>query len=286
MAAGMVSTMIIAIAPPAHATVFQALFSLQQTITSASSPYHYADIAARAERATLIADVRVRKVTKMDKPFVDTSGKSVQRLYVEAEINNLIRGNQAIAKRVSYVADIPLDSRGKLPNLKKQRMLIFAKPVEGRPGILQLIAPNAQLPWDNATDARVRTITAEFLNTNAPPAIARIESAFHAAGTLEGEGDTQIFLATNTGDPASLSIITRPGLPPQWSVAFGEVVGESAQTPKKNSLAWYRLACGLPENIPASAYEGNHEDRRAEITRDYNFVRNQIGACERTLPPL
>ncbi len=286
MAAGMVSTMIITIAPPAHATVFQALFSLQQTITSAISPYHYADLAARAERATLIADVRVRKVTKMDKPFVDADGKSVQRLYVEAEINNLIRGNQALAKRVSYAADVPLDSRGKLPKIQKQRMLIFAKPVEGRPGILQLIAPNAQLPWDSATDARVRTITAELLNTNAPPAIARVESAFHAAGTLEGEGDTQIFLATNTGDPASLSIVTRPGLPPKWSVAFGEVVGESAQIPKKNSLAWYRLACGLSENIPASAYEGNHEDRRAEITRDYNFVRSQIGSCERTLPPL
>lgn len=269
---------------PARAAEFQAVPPIQQSVSLPPSPYHYADLASRAERASFIADARIRSATKMNKPFAGADGKMVQRLYVEAEINALIRGNQASAKRVAYVADVPLDSRGKLPKLKKQRVIIFAKPVQGKPGVLQLIAPNAQLMWDAAADATVRRATAELLNTNAPPAITRIESAFHAAGTLEGEGDTQIFLGTNTGDPASLAIVTRPNVRPRWSVAFGEVVGESAQIPQKDTLAWYRLACGLPDTIPMSAFEGNHEDRSREIMRDYAFVRQQLGPCNRALP--
>lgn len=268
----------------AGAADFLALAQASQSISVATSPYHYADLASRAERASIIADARIRSATKMDKPFVDADGKSVQRVYVEAEIDALIRGNQASAKRVAYVADVPLDSRGKFPKLKKQRVIIFAKPVAGKPGVLQLIAPNAQLMWDAASEATVRRVTAELLNTNAPPAITRIESAFHAAGTLEGEGDTQIFLGTSTGDPASLAIVTRPNIEPRWSVAFGEVVGESAQMPQKDTLAWYRLACGLPDTIPISAFEGNHEDRSREIMRDYAFVRQQLGPCNRALP--
>lgn len=271
-------------ATTAQAADFQALALLQQSVSLAPSPYQYADIAARAERASIIADARIRSATKMNKPFANADGKMVQRHYVEAEVNNLIRGNQALAKRIAYVADVPLDSRGKLPKLKKQRVLIFAKAVDGKPGVLQLVAPNAQLIWDSAADATVRRVTAELLNTNAPPAIARIDSAFHAAGTLEGEGDTQIFLGTSNGQPASLAIVTRPGIAPRWSVAFGEVVGESAEVPQKDTLAWYRLACGLPPAIPASAFEGNHEDRSREIMRDYDFVRNQLGACTRSLP--
>lgn len=271
---------------PSHATDFSAIFAMQQSLAATVSPYQYADLAAPAERATLIADARIRSATKMNKAFAGADGKMVQRLYVEAEINSLIRGNQALAKRVSYMVDIPLDSRGKLPKLKKQRVLIFAKPVEGKPGVLQLVAPNAQLIWDSSADATVRSVTTELLNTNAPPAISGVESAFHAAGTLEGEGDTQIFLGTRTGDPASLAIVTRPGLEPRWSVAFGEVVGESAQVPQKDTLAWYRLACGLPESIPISAFEGNHEDRSREIMRDYAFVRQQLGPCPRALPAL
>lgn len=260
--------------------------TLQQSATVGASPYSYADLASRAERASVIADAKIRSVTKMAKPFAGTEGTQVQRLYVEADITNLIRSNQAAAKQIGYLVDVPLDSRGKLPKLKKQRVIIFAKPVEGKPGILQLVSPNAQVIWDSTSDARVRAIAAELLNTNAPPSITNIDSAFHAAGTLEGEGDTQIFLGTSNGNPASLSVRTRPGVEPTWAVAFGEVVSESSQVPEKESLAWYRLACGLPESIPPAAYEGNHEDRRIEIQRDYNFVKTQLGPCTRNLPAI
>ena len=269
-----------------HASNSTFFVTLQQSTSVSTSPYTYADLAARAERATVIADAKIKSVTKMEKPFAGIHGTQVQRLYVEAEITNLIRSNQAAAKQIGYLVDVPLDSRGKLPKLKKQRVIIFAKPVDGKPGILQLVSPNAQIIWDSTSDARVRSIAAELLNTNAPPNVTNIDSAFHAAGTLEGEGDTQIFLGTSNGNPASLSVRTRPGVEPTWAVAFGEVVSESSQVPEKESLAWYRLACGLPESIPPTAYEGNHEDRRIEIQRDYNFVKTQLGPCTRNLPTI
>jgi hypothetical protein len=38
----------------------------------------------------------------------------------------------------------------------------------------------------------------------------------HVPGNLTGEGETQVFLSTTEGQPASLSIVRRPGQPTTW----------------------------------------------------------------------
>src|SRR3546814_14314560 len=82
------------------------------------------------------------------------------RTYVEADIVSLIRGSGPLAKRVSYLVDLPHDAKGKAVKLKKKRPdLLFARPVAaGAAGStstssIQLVAPDAQLDWDPVPDA-------------------------------------------------------------------------------------------------------------------------------------
>src|SRR3546814_13453604 len=111
---------------------------------------------------------------------------------------------------------------------------------------IQLVAPDAQLDWDPATEAQLRAILTELVKPGAPPRITGIANGFHVPGTLPGEGETQLFLDTATGDPVSLTITTSADGSRRWSAAFGEIV-DGAGVPKRHTLAWYRLACRSEE---------------------------------------
>src|SRR3546814_13951070 len=78
-----------------------------------------------------------------------------------------------------------------------------------RSNSIRLVAPDAQLAWDPATEAQLRAILTDLVKPGAPPKITGIANGFHVAGTLPGEGETQLFLDTATGDPGSLAITTR-----------------------------------------------------------------------------
>ena len=75
------------------------------------------------------------------------------------------------ANRCVYLADVPLDAKGKAPKLKKQRFLRLRRP--GRRAAratLQLVGPTAQLPGDAGDRAAARaTVIAELAAPDAPP---------------------------------------------------------------------------------------------------------------------
>src|SRR3546814_7827257 len=96
--------------------------------------------------------------------------------------------------------------------------------------------------------------------------------------TLPGEGETQLFLDTANGDPVSLTITTRADGSRRWSAAFGEIV-EGAGIPKRNTLAWYRLACGLPRTLPLSKLAGTPAADRQKAASDYAAVLGALGEC-------
>ena len=113
------------------------------------------------------------------------------------------------------------------------------------------------------------------------PAITGLGNAFHVPGTLPGEGETQIFVQTATGAPISLSILRRPGEQRRWAVALGEVVDDAAAPPPRDTLLWYRLACGLPRMLPPTSVESEDPANAATAREDYAFVLQQLGACRR-----
>ena len=149
----------------------------------------------------------------------------------------------------------------------------------GRPGELQLAGSDAQQTWSPALEAQVRRIATELVAPDAPPQITGIGNAFHVPGSLPGEGETQIFLTTGDNRPVSLTILRRPGEERRWAVALAEIVDEAAGPPGRDTLLWYRLACGLPAALPERALASMEGTDAAAAREDYQFVRDALGPC-------
>lgn len=239
----------------------------------------YATVATAVVGAPLVIDARIGDLIRIKENAAPGLGSGRARLYVQADVLALIRGNSALPTQISYLADVPLDSRGKLPKLKRARVLLFARPVAGKASEVQLTGIDGQYLWTPELDALTRRITREVLAADAPPAITGIGNAFHVPGALPGEGESQIFLKTANGAPISLQILRRPGEKTRWAVSLGDIVDDSAGQPKRDTLAWYRLACGLPKTLPDDAVSAETPDNAEAVRQDYQVVLRDLGPC-------
>ncbi len=242
----------------------------------------YADLADLVLAAPIIADATVRSVSRIKGGEAAGVGPGDVRLYVTVDVSSLIRGAQGLPPRIGYLLDLPLDARGKVPNLKKARVLVLARPVPGAIDQVQLVARDAQLTWTPDTDSRLRTIARDVLAADAPPVITGVGNAFHVPGALPGEGETQVFLTTADQRPVSLSVLRRPGEQPRWAVALSEIVDEAAGPPARDTLLWYRLACALPATLPPQSTAALEAADATIAQEDYRFVMDALGACGRT----
>ncbi|MBA2918406.1 hypothetical protein GON01_05395 [Sphingomonas sp. MAH-20] len=262
------------------------LTAVDSRAQTAPSParYSYADLADRALIAPIAVIATISDTIRLKPERAPGVAPGHARLYVEATADALIRGAGGLPPSVSYLVDVPLNAKGKAPKLKDTQVLLLARPVAGKPGELQLVAPDAQLPLTPDIEQRVRAILTEALRADAPPPITGITSAFHVDGTIPGEGETQIFLSTREHRPISISVLSRPGQEKQWSVALGEIVDQAAEAPPRDSLLWYRLACGLPRELPAEAVADLDAGSAQDARNDYRFVLEALGPCTRTSP--
>lgn len=241
----------------------------------------YADVADLVLRSPLVIDSVIRSAVKLDGAQAVGTPPGFVRLYVEADVLALIRGNQAVPARVAWLYDVMPDARGRLPRLNKRRVIAFARPIAGRASQLQLTGADSQRDWSAPFDALTRRIITETIAPDAPPRITGIGNAFHVAGTLPGAGETQIFLQTETRRPVSLNVIRQPGETPRWAVALSEIVDEAAAPPPPDTLLWYRLACGLPRTLPATALQSMEPADQRAAAEDYRFILASLGPCAR-----
>lgn len=242
----------------------------------------YADLADLALAAPVAAQVRVAEAVAVKAERAPGLKPGLARFYVEAGLVSLIRSPQSLPARLGYVVDLPRDSKGKAPRLRKgSEFLLMAAPVPGKPGELRLIAPDAQIAFTPERAATLRSIIREASSTSAPPRIAGIGRAFHVPGAIRGESETQIFLQTAGGTPVSLTVLRRPGETPLWAVALSEIVDEAAAPPAPGTLLWYRLACGLPSALPRQSLAEAGEGAVA-IEADYRLVLERLGPCVRS----
>ncbi|MCT2557993.1 hypothetical protein N0B51_03260 [Tsuneonella sp. YG55] len=246
-------------------------------------PPTYADLADLADAAGLVVHAKIKRAIPLSPERAGTLAPGQARVYVEAETVALIAGNAPLGQSIKYLVDVPLDAKGKVPKLKKREVVLFGRAVTGKPGEIQLVGPSAQVDWDPALEARLRPVLAELVSADAAPAVTGVRDALSVAGTLAGESETQIFLSTKSGDPVSLTVVRRPGMAPVWGVSFGEIVDQAARPPERETLAWYRLACFLPRQLPAAANLAQDAESRTRAAQDYRFVIEQLGACPRTL---
>lgn len=239
----------------------------------------YARTAGLVLEAPLIIDATVRRATALPPERATGVNAGHARFYIEAQVMGLIRGSGGVAAEVTYLADVPLDSRGRPPKLKRLRVMLFARAVPGKPSQIQLVRPDGQVAWSPALDAQVRAIASEAVRPDAAPAITGVGSAIHVRGNLVGEGETTIFLQTADSRPVSLTIIRRPGQDPTWSVSLSEVVTDTAGDVRPDTLLWYRLACSLPASLPERSLEGVDSADAGLAREDYAFVLTQLGRC-------
>ncbi len=243
----------------------------------------YADMADLVTTAPMIIDLQIRKVKRV--PDSQSSGvqPGYQRTLVSANVLSLVSGRSGVAAQIQFLIDLPPDAKGKYPKLKKQRLFIFAKPVQDRKDMVQLIRPDALAYYSDANNALVRSIATEAVKLNAPERIIAISSAFHNASTILGEGETQIFLTTDKRQPFGLTVESRAGQR-QWAVSTSEILSETEPAPQRNSLLWFRMACGLPAELPAARVGSENPQDIKAAQADYRYVRQQLGACGRTRP--
>ncbi len=247
---------------------------------SAPAP-SYARLASLADSAPLIARVKLRQTVTLKPAQATGLRPGWVRIYAESQTEALLAGTP-IGEQLRYLVDVPLDPRGKPPVLMKREVVVFARGVVQRPGELQLITPDSQLLWDPTLEARLRAILAELRAPDAPPAIVGVREASYVPGNLAGEGETQLFLDTQDGSPASITVVHAPGAATHWGASFSEVVDPAARPPVRDTLAWYRLACSLPAMLPpgasVSATPADHDQAEA----DYRLVLSELGPCDKT----
>lgn len=249
-------------------------------VTSESAPVAYARLARLALESDIVLDATIRSVARIAPDEAPGLAAGHVRFYVTADVGALIRAAGPLPARVGYLVDVPFDPRGRAPNLKRQRVIAFARAVAGRPDQVQLVTPDAQFVWAPALDQRVRDVVREVIAPEAAPAITGIGNAFHVPGTLPGEGETQIFLQTTTGAPVSLLVLRRPGEQRRWALSLGDIIDEAGGAPQSGTLPWYRLACGLPDALPETSLQSQDAENAAIAREDFAFVRESLGRCD------
>ena len=249
---------------------------------SAAAMPTYADLVGLAEASTVVAEVTVKDQATVPAERAPGLAAGRARLYLQTQTQRVLKGPSALGESVSYLADVPLGPKGKPPKLRKQTFLVFANPVAARPGELQLVAPDAQLPLDPTLEERVRTVIGQLAAADAPARITGVRDVISVAGNLAGESETQMFVNTIGGAPVSLTVIRRPNMDPTWGVSWSEIVDQSAKPPERDTIAWYRLACSLPRQLPGNAFLQADAAGRGRAEADYRFILEQLGPCERT----
>jgi len=240
----------------------------------------YADLADLALAAPVVLAARVRATIRVPRKSAPGLADGARRYLIRADVARAIVAPGPVPSRIEYLWDVASETR---PDIDDRDVLLFLKPVAGRSDQFSLVKPQAQIAADAGLEARVRTILKEAHAAPAHKAVT-VTRAFTVPGSVPGEAETQIFLASDASLPTSLVIVSRPGEAKRWTSASGDTIDTDAPPPARDTLAWYTLACGLPRALPPAAVADLDAAARAMAAADYAFVLAQLGPC-RGAPP-
>ena len=244
----------------------------------------YVDLVELVRASPVVARVLVDKQITVPAERAPGVAPGFTRIYVEALTQALLGGNVPVGGELTFVADVPVKTDGKPPRLDKlddPSFIVFARPVSGRPGEVQLVGPLGMQPGTAEFENRVREVLTQLAEGALPPRITDVREAISVAGNLAGESETQIFLETENGAPVSLNVLRRPGQTPRWGVSWTEIVDQSARAPQPQTLQWYALACFLPQQLPADAFLQDDREAQRRAREDYAVILDQLGPCAR-----
>jgi hypothetical protein len=250
------------------------------TATPPAAALAYPDLVDLADGTPIVARVEVRKAAALKPEQAQGVRPGFARIYVEARTRAVLLGD-GLGESLHFLADVPFDAVRRRPVMPKGLLFVFARPVRGSLGEVQLVAPDAAVAWNQETETRLRGVLTELVDPAAPPKVQSLRDVLHVAGTLTGEGETQIFVAT-TRDPFAISVVRSPGAAPHWGLSLGDAIDPAARQPERNTLLWYRLACFLPRNLPVGANISSDPADIALAAEDYAKVILDLGSCPRS----
>jgi hypothetical protein len=227
----------------------------------------------------LAADIRA--IDRLDRRAALDVPAGEMRALVEGGVRSVLKAPSVFPAGVAWLWQGPADSRGRAPFARETPVLLFATPLAGGARLevqaLRLVSPHGQQPWSAESEALVRRILREA-QAGGAPMVTGITDAARTMGDVEGESESQIFLATAQAAPLTMIVRRAPGAQPLLLVATSELVSMAAPV-RPETLLWRGLACGLPPGLPA-ALTGD-----PGLAADYAFARQAIGACGRTVTP-
>ncbi|MCL6249843.1 hypothetical protein M3P36_02105 [Altererythrobacter sp. KTW20L] len=242
----------------------------------------YVDLVELGLASDMVLRSEVRRQTNVPADRAPGLEPGKARLYVRATTQALLAGSGPVGSEQAFLVDLPLNARGRRPDIKKEVVLLFAARVPNRPGEIQLVGRQAIQPYDPALEQRVRQVLTQLVQPDRPPLISGVREVMSVPGNLAGESETQVFLETPDGAPVSLTVLRRPGMQPGWGVSWTDIVDQSARPPAPETLQWYALACFLPTELPESAFIQTDPASRARAREDYALVVRELGACARS----
>ncbi len=249
------------------------LLSLSLLVAAPAAATSFADLAALGLAAPVVVRARVIKAERLGRRDAPDVAEGSARLLVTAMTTTALVAPGEVPAKLTYLVDTPLDPRGRPPKLVGEDDLLFLRP-GGAPGEMVLVAAQGVVPWTPAADAAVRGILTDARRGDVPE-VTGVASAFRVPGAVPGEAESQFFLATRSGKPVSLVVLTRPQ-GRTLTVATGDVIDDAAKPVPRETLLWYRLACFLPKVLPPAV------ETSIDIAADWRFVLSSLGPCGRT----
>ena len=235
----------------------------------------FADTAELALAAPVIVRASITRAKRIGSKSAPDVAAGRGRFLITAAVSNVLVAPGGVGGTLQWLWDAPLDSRGRPAQAKGLDVLAFLA-VPGSDGSTRLVSRRAQQPYDAALADAVRAVVADQ-RSGAVPIVLGVSNGFRGDGTVRGESESQFFLATADGKPATLVVQNRPGETRRVLVARGDIIDESAERVRPGTLLWYRLACFLPERLPAAA--GGNE---AALAGDWRDALASLGPCGRT----
>ncbi len=235
----------------------------------------FADTAELALAAPVIVRATITKAQRLSGKAAPDVAPSRVRFLVTAAVSNVLVAPGGMGGSLQYLWDAPQDSRGRPPAVKGTDVLAFVLP-PAPDGSTRLVSRRGQQPFDTALADTVRAVVTDQ-RSGKVPVIRGVSNGFRADGTVSGESESQFFLTTADGKPATLVVQNRPGEVRRVLVARGDIIDESAERVRPGTLLWYRLACFLPAQLPAAA--GGND---AALAQDWRNAIASLGPCGKT----
>lgn len=238
----------------------------------------YTDLADLVIASPVIVRAQVLKSGKLSRRLAPDVPPGESRHLMEAQLVGALKAPDLLPAGAEWLWQGP---EGYF-TAKGREVLAFLQPAgpPRKPEIAayRLVAARGQLPWSESLEGRIRAILADLATHKEAPRVQEVKSGFHVPGTVQGEAESQIFLVLEDGRPITLSVLRRPGEEPSITVATGDLIDETAEPIRRDTLLWRALACDLPGIPPASL------GADPGLRRDYEAVMKSLGDCGRSRP--